>query len=51
MIIFNKNPLDYYKRMITTYLEINNKNKEYKSIISKLYDYIIYNIYLIYNYR
>lgn len=51
MIIFNKNPLDYYKRMITTYLEINNKNKEYKSVFSKLYDYIIYNIYLIYNYR
>jgi hypothetical protein len=50
MIIFNKNPLDYYKRMITTYLEINNK-KEYKSVFSKLYDYIVYNIYLIYNYR
>jgi hypothetical protein len=37
MIMMNKNPYIYYKMMIDTY--INNNNK-YKSIFSKTYDYI-----------
>ena len=39
MSILNKNPVIYYNMMIDTYLE-KNKKKEYKSFISKSYDYI-----------
>jgi hypothetical protein len=38
MIILNKNPYDYYKRMINTY--INDNNNQYKTFISKFYDFI-----------
>lgn len=40
MSILNKNPYEYYKLMIHTYIYNDNK---YKTLISKLYDYI-YNI-------
>ncbi len=41
MMIMNINPYKIYKMMIDTYLYDNNK---YKSIFSKLYDIIYYNI-------
>jgi hypothetical protein len=44
MSIFNKNPYDYYMRMINTYIKIGNDNKDYKSEVSKLYDYIYYSL-------
>jgi hypothetical protein len=37
MSIINKNPYNYYKMMINTYLRDDNK---YKSIFSKTYDFI-----------
>lgn len=37
MSIINKNPYNYYKMMINTYLRDDNK---YKSIFSKIYDFI-----------
>ena len=37
MIISNKNPYCYYKMMLDTYIYNNNK---YKTIFSKIYDYI-----------
>jgi len=51
MIILNKNPYDYYKMMINTYInnndndndnnnDNNNNNNQYKTFISKLYDFI-----------
>jgi hypothetical protein len=39
MIILNKNPYDYYKMMINTYINDNNNN-QYKTFISKFYDFI-----------
>ena len=40
MIIMNKNPYDYYKLMINTYLYDDNK---YKTNISMIYDYLFFN--------
>jgi len=37
MSLMNKNPYNYYKMMINTYINDDNK---YKSIFSKIYDYI-----------
>ena len=37
MSIINKNPYDYYKMMINTYINDDNK---YKTSISKFYDFI-----------
>lgn len=37
MIILNKNPYDYYKMLINTYI---NDNNQYKTFISKFYDFI-----------
>lgn len=37
MSLMNKNPYNYYKMMINTYINDDNK---YKSIFSKTYDYI-----------
>lgn len=37
MIILNKNPYEYYKMMINTYINDDNK---YKTYISKFYDFI-----------
>ena len=37
MILLNKNPYEYYKLMIHTYLYNDNK---YKTILSKTYDYL-----------
>lgn len=37
MILLNKNPYEYYKLMIHTYLYDDNK---YKTILSKTYDYL-----------
>jgi hypothetical protein len=37
MSIMNKNPYDYYKMMIKTYI---NDDDKYKTYISKLYDFI-----------
>jgi hypothetical protein len=37
MIITNKNPYTYYKMMLYTYIKNDNK---YKSIFSKIYDFI-----------
>lgn len=37
MLIFHKNPYEYYKNMINTYLKDDNN---YKSSFSKLYDYL-----------
>jgi hypothetical protein len=40
MIIMNKNPYEYYKLMINTYLYDDNK---YKTILSIIYDYLFFN--------
>ena len=40
MSIMNKNPYEYYKLMINTYLYNNNN---YKTVPSKLYDYLYFN--------
>ena len=37
MIILNKNPYEYYKMMINTYINDDNK---YKTYISNFYDFI-----------
>jgi hypothetical protein len=37
MLIFHKNPYEYYKNMINTYLKDDNN---YKSSFNKLYDYL-----------
>ena len=40
MSFINKNPYEYYKLMINTYLYNNNN---YKTVPSKLYDYLYFN--------